>query len=343
MENFDQITDDFLSSGFHQLYTELNDDELINFDYNYYGGSGGEITNNYLLKSDQNFDEKIYPNSYTDLIEFDSNLLLLESNSNINNNYNNNQYYNHSYPSVDEVGTDNSIIESQSQLLFDWELDLENLLLDGTSITSSSSPQSSSSSSSYNFDDQLSWICPINILPDKTPLCSDSCDLFLKESSENLKLNSQKLIKEQFENGSSEIIESVKEVHSSVISIEEKIFPCTFGTCCKIYAKPAHLKAHMRRHLGDKPYVCTWPNCVWKFSRSDELARHRRSHSGIKPYKCCYCTKCFARSDHLAKHRKVHERKMAAAKLKEMTNWTNNGNNNINVARNGRKSGQYKG
>ncbi|XP_055914276.1 Krueppel-like factor 5 [Eupeodes corollae] len=134
---------------------------------------------------------------------------------------------------------------------------------------------------------------PEQKLPEKTPLCDDSCDLFLKDASENLNLY-------------------LKLLPSDASDQTEKTFPCTFGECTKIYAKPAHLKAHMRRHMGEKPYVCTWPHCTWKFSRSDELARHRRSHSGVKPYKCNYCTKCFARSDHLAKHRKVHERRLLA-------------------------------
>ncbi|GAB0097962.1 Krueppel-like factor 3 [Sergentomyia squamirostris] len=148
---------------------------------------------------------------------------------------------------------------------FDWELNLEQLFLeDPTPMLAS--------------------------LPEKTPLCSDSCDIFLKESSENLKFIRK--------------------------SPEEKIFYCTFGTCGKSYAKSAHLKAHLRRHLGDKPYACIWPNCSWRFSRSDELSRHRRSHSGVKPYHCDYCPKSFARSDHLSKHRRVHERKILSGKMK---------------------------
>ncbi|XP_055375448.1 Krueppel-like factor 6 [Condylostylus longicornis] len=151
----------------------------------------------------------------------------------------------------------------------------------------------------------------VNLLPEKTPLCNDSCNLFLKESSENLSkfrqtndsinLNNEKRNKNEKNNNN----ESIKIT-----------FPCTWESCEKVYAKPAHLRAHLRRHLGDKPYICNWPNCTWRFSRSDELARHKRSHSGIKPFKCIYCPKCFARSDHLAKHRKVHERKMAASKIK---------------------------
>lgn len=115
----------------------------------------------------------------------------------------------------------------------------------------------------FDYDDSIISTTFDN-LPDQTLMCTDSCSKFLKESSEILRVNSLKFQQQNVSNDD--------QIKSD--SVEEKVFyDCNFGDCKKTYSKPAHLRAHLRRHLGLKPYFCNFPNCSWKFSRSDELGK----------------------------------------------------------------------
>lgn len=338
MDDFNYFTDDFLSNGgFQQLYTSTEYPEdfclwdtrtitehTANFDlnncvdYNYYNtanqsDSAFNIDEYFVESTDNNNgilsnESPVYQNQYYDI---DHNSFDSEPRTQ-SGDFSSYEYNSHWI----DINYDDCNVSQCDQYQYienDWDLNLDNLLLDST------------------FESTTSFTTE---LPDRTFFCNDSCNVFLKESSDNLNSNLQTFLPHQSQRSPSmpgDCIETKRQMNSATnkrknygetvsATDDDKSFICTFNDCGKVYAKAGHLKAHIRRHIGEKPYVCLWPNCTWKFSRSDELSRHRRSHSGIKPYKCDYCPKCFSRSDHLTKHRKVHERKMAALKVKAV--WT---------------------
>lgn len=316
--------DDFFSNGFFKFFNEI-DEELLTWEDDY---------NNYYEPTTNTADDSQNQNQYNQ--------------SNSFGNYSTNQSvlsYDSDYDIVfselknmqqPSVISDNNINELPP--IFDnrdWETNIETLLFDNSIEFSSELLTNHQQHEQQSLASQY--------LPDKTVLCNDSCTIFLKESAENLYTNLQTFSMPASPESLTSSVNSQQLTtnnNNEILSTDKIMFPCTFVGCAKNYAKAAHLKAHLRRHIGDKPYVCTWPECTWKFSRSDELARHRRSHSGIKPYECIYCTKCFSRSDHLSKHRKVHERKMALAanKMKNSMNCNKMDVQSNNVRRYNRHS-----
>lgn len=193
----------------------------------------------------------IFEDNYFDIIALPSASAILNENQCIQpSDYIPSSVYEDSYqytgideiPSYTELTTSSLIPTSTSSTILTQPSELEQFLI-------------------FDCDDSYS-VTTFDNLPDQTLMCTDSCAAFIKESSEILRVNSLK-IQQQDEIS----LSSLDEIKSD----EKVIFSCNFGDCRKTYSKPAHLRAHLRRHLGLKPYFCNFPNCSWKFSRSDEL------------------------------------------------------------------------
>ena len=77
------------------------------------------------------------------------------------------------------------------------------------------------------------------------------------------------------------------------------------GTICKICRNPTlDLKAHMKRHIGEKKYSCS--TCGKQFKHRANVRVHENIHLDKLPYQCDHCQERFAQIGSLKRHIKNH-------------------------------------
>ena len=67
------------------------------------------------------------------------------------------------------------------------------------------------------------------------------------------------------------------------LSVSEELINhnCEVRGCTAVFQSQEHLKRHMRKHTGEKPFACLFPGCCKTFSRNDNMLQHLRTHAKV--------------------------------------------------------------
>ncbi|KAF9197371.1 hypothetical protein BGZ49_002221, partial [Haplosporangium sp. Z 27] len=156
-------------------------------------------------------------------------------------------------------------------------------------LISTCSSSNSSSSDNYSMHDGNS------------PLAAPSCDSELEEEEEE---------EEQ------EFTPPAKKsrVRKPKEAKPQKIFPCTFAGCNKVFSRKFNLDQHDNTHKNVKSNICNQGNCTKAFIRLADLRRHIRTHSGETPFDCKFgCRESFSRTEARHRHYMKDHREMYLA------------------------------